>query len=283
MKLHNIIESYESLPEGDQFGLICNVCGGKTSMLCECSFYGCLNDACPDCVGFGLLDSGWVETAEGWFLDLDEYCYSGLGVYCPEHNPKNGGSSAIFRLAKESYEGLPEGDEFFSYLSCDGCGRDTDAYLRSDFYICGGPSKRDPRFPCGYVWCYSCVFRGDGWKTSGRHIFDIIKCPACSPGGISDWKTMNPGRLDESYEGLPEGDEFSNHPILNFLNANQVLMKPEPREPGMFRLITNMGRGHDVTSLVMAHEDFKGFYGSYIVTKDWSRANQVHPGEWVLI
>jgi hypothetical protein len=250
------MESYEGLPDQDEFmdeepdWLPCTGCGEA----CENRCRECFTPLCSHCE-FGIDDH------DDDFDMICKDCVRGIVV-------------------GESYDGLPDEDEFMDeYLSCDGCGRDTDMAPHDSFIICTGGAEPGQPSTCGYIWCEKCAGYGIGW--AANQTGDLISCPACSPEGIDYWKVMNPGRLDESYEGLPDEDEFSENPLLDFLNQNRVIMTDDPREPTKRRLVTSDGR--EVTSLVVASEDFRMFHGHFIVSMDWSKLSSIHPGEWAIV
>ncbi len=209
MKLRLIIsESYEGLPDEDQFGLSCSICGaaGIVGHLIECAGHGCEQLICQECL---FLGKG------GWFFDQEEHSYSGLGARCPLHLQAYGRS-----IRSESYEGLPDEDEFFNegpdWQGCHECGEATERMCRE----CFAPI---------------CLIHGIDDHDDD---FDMI-CKDCAQGIIYD--EFNP--MTESYEGLPDEDAFedASDPYVGISLHDAEGMDIEPGHPAFDFVMTRLG------------------------------------------
>jgi ribosomal protein S18 acetylase RimI-like enzyme len=179
-------ESYEGLPDEDEFWLggpelaPCHECQTATEWEC----YVCDRPTCEDCGGY-IKQQEWVCER---CIDLNN-----------------------FQLMEEGYAGLPEGDQFESHTHlCDSCNNifplEYDDDERLGIFCTGG---------CGLYACLQCLglsgwqslqpYYGGESKLRNNWIIDEdgeIFCVDCWHFGWAN------NQISESYEGLPEGDEF---------------------------------------------------------------------------
>jgi hypothetical protein len=232
MRIQDILESYEDLPEGDMFDGYgdCQRCNRFVSQTQNVPLMQCCR--CDSVIHFSCMlgnrsDLKKYENAEPhtfthfdsnwWLYRKKQRVFASDDIhddlYCPSCALYVKKSQIYTKNVEqqhfgESYEDLPDGDEFSNNPICDLCDNSM-GYVEQ---ICD----------CDAIYCQSCVDshpeyfkfekRGIGWGDylgmriayeRGEQIpiehTAMTQCPNC---------TFKARPFQESYEGLPEGDEF---------------------------------------------------------------------------